>query len=325
MSDIYVNEEGEIVENPVLETNTESLDDEDDEGSSEGSGEGSNEGSGEGPNEGSGEGSNEGSGEGDSDEEREAIRQRRREERRHRKEAQREREDTLKRELSASQAQLNEMRQRLESIERNNSANQLAQLDSAINQTEQGQRFFKEQIATATQAGDGKAVAEATEKLYQLNQRHQQLVNVKTAYAQRQQQVSPIDPQVRIRADEWVSKNSWYDPNGADLDSQIARQIDDAMHREGWNPRTQEYWDELNSRIKKYLPHRTPRGKVSPNKPKSVVAGSGRESTPTQNKGVFRLSPERVSALKEAGMWDDPKQRAAMIKRYQESDKKSKA
>ena len=48
-----------------------------------------------------------------------------------------------------------------------------------------------------------------------------------------------------------------------------------------------------------------------------MVAGSGREaSTPASAEGTYKLSADRVEALKMSGVWDDPKQRAEAVKRY---------
>jgi len=54
------------------------------------------------------------------------------------------------------------------------------------------------------------------------------------------------------------------------------------------------------------------------------VTSSGRESSPATKLGEFRLDPERVRAIKEAGMWDDPKQRKRMIDKYVEFDRQQK-
>ena len=117
-----------------------------------------------------------------------------------------------------------------------------------------------------------------------------------------------------------MESNTWYDPNGKDMDSKVALKIDQAMAEEGWNPKTQEYWDELNNRLQKYLPHRyTDNANERPiqRRPKNVVTSSGRESASSSGgKNTFTLNPDQVRAMKDAGMWDDPDKRAKMIRRY---------
>ena len=110
--------------------------------------------------------------------------------------------------------------------------------------------------------------------------------------------------------------------NGKDPDSRVALAIDQAMGEEGWNPRTAEYWEELDNRLQKYLPHRytevaDEKPSRAPSRPRNVVTGSSRENASSSGgRNTFTLSPEQVRAMKDAGMWDDPDRRAKMIRRY---------
>lgn len=60
-------------------------------------------------------------------------------------------------------------------------------------------------------------------------------------------------------------------------------------------------------------------------KPKAVVAGSGRDSGGSGKTGTYKLSAERVQAMKDAGIWDNPEKRAEAVKRYREFDKQQTA
>lgn len=257
------------------------------------------------------------------DDDREAIRERRRQERKHRKEAQREREDTLRRELAARDAVINQMRSELDVIKNRNTGSELAQIEQGKKQAAQAYNFFKDQIRVAGEAGNHAAVADATEKMIQSQRRFDELARVETAFKQRQSAPQPLDPRLANHAQEWMGKNKWYDPSGRDQDSEIAMRIDQRLAQEGWDPTTAEYWDELSTRVKKYLPHRANAGKMDFTKPRSIVAGSGRESSTNASKGTYKLSADRVTALKEAGLWDDPKARAEAIKRFRSYDKQN--
>jgi hypothetical protein len=260
----------------------------------------------------------------DSDEDREAIRARRREERKHKKEAQREREAQTRREREMLRKENEDLQQRLAVLERRAQGSEFAQLDQAIEQTGRAVGYLKEQIKLATEAGDGATVAEATEKLYQATRHAEHLVNVKRNAVQQTRQAethSPIDPMLRRNAETWMDKHNWYDPSGSDPDSRVALTVDQSMAEEGWDPRQPEYWDELDSRLKRYLPHRYARPPVQ-RRSSSPVTSSGREGANSQSGGGgFKLSADRVAAIKEAGAWDDPVKRDAMIKRYREYDK----
>lgn len=251
------------------------------------------------------------------DEEREAIRERRREERKHRKLAQREREDTLRRELASRDAIINELRGKVDVIERRNSGSEVAKLEEAKRQTAEAYGFFKNQIRVATEAGNGAAVAEATEKLFQSQRKFDELVNIERGMRQRQAAPQPLDPRLVNHAKSWMDRNKWYDPAGKDEDSHITLTLDQRLAQEGWDPTTPQYWEELESRVKKYLPHRATRAKITSNKSRSVVTGSGREGgSGASSAGSYKLSADRVSALKDAGIWDSPKERAEAVKRF---------
>ena len=258
------------------------------------------------------------------DDEREAIRERRRQERKHRKEAQREREDTLRRELASRDAIINELRSKVEVIERRNTGSEVAQLENGKKQAAQAYNFFKDQIRVAGEAGNHAAVADATEKMIQAQRRFDELSRVEQVFKQRQSAPQPLDPRLANHAQAWMERNSWYDPSGQDQDSEIAMRIDHRLAQEGWDPTTKEYWDELSARVKKYLPHRVNSGKIERSKPRSVVTGSGRENASASSVATYKLSSERVQALKDAGIWDDPKQRAEAIKRFRDYDKQNK-
>jgi len=262
---------------------------------------------------------------GGTDDEREAIRERRRKERQHRKQAQREREETLRRELQARDSIINELRTKVEGIERRGTSSELAQLDTAKKQTAQAYNYFKDQIRVATEAGNGAAVADATEKMLQAQQHFNQLQGYEQAYRQRQSQPQPLDPRLVNQAQKWMESNKWYNPAGQDQDSRIALTLDQQLAQEGWDPTPPQYWQELDSRVKKSLPHRANSGKISGTKPRSTVSGSGRDAGPRTSDKSYRLSAERVKALKDAGIWEDPKQRAEAVKRFREYDKQNKA
>ena len=258
-------------------------------------------------------------GDSETDESREAIRERRRQERLEKKQRQREQLEGLRKELQARDTQLAEMRQRLDLIDRRNTGGDLAKIQEAKQKIGQAYNYYKEQVRLGTEAQNGAAVAEATEKMVQLRERMSHLNNVEKAFQRQSQAPAPLDPVMVRNAQDWTSKNRWYDPSGKDADSRIVLTLDNQLAEEGFDPRTQDYWDELSNRVKKYLPHRVNRGNMT-SKPKSVVTGSGRE-TGSQGSKTFRLSADRVKAIKDLGLWDDPEARNKMIKQYRDYDR----
>ena len=258
---------------------------------------------------------------GDTDDERQSIRERRRKERQDRKERAREREETLRRELSSSKAQLDEMRQRLDIIDRRNTGSELAQLQAAKEEAIRVHKHFKDQIRIGAESNNGTLIADATEKMMLASKRITDIDTIEKNYRQNKQRPQPLDQRVLAGAKAWVESHSWYNPQGGDSDSRVVLTIDQTLADEGFNPTTSEYWTELEKRVKKYLPHRVNRATITA-KQKTIVAGSGREASSSKStSSVFRLSAERVKALKEAGKWEDPAERNKMIRQYRDYDR----
>ena len=214
-----------------------------------------------------------------------------------------------------------ELMERLSVVERKTHSADLARIDKAIEDQELRLQYAKMKIAEAASASDGHAMAEAQEMMYEARRQMEALSNFKKAAVEpRQSQGNVPDPRLQRLAANWMEKNDWYDPNARDTDSKIAKQIDETLVSEGWDPTSPDYWNELDNRLHKYLPHKyndSTDVRSSTKRPRSVVTSSGRESVNgSTNRNTFVLKPEQVRAMKDAGFWDDPDKRSKMIKRY---------
>jgi hypothetical protein len=259
----------------------------------------------------------------------EAKRAARRAERAEQKQRRAEKDERLRRELASERTARQQLEQRLAVIERRAEGGEVAQIDASIQQAAQQYNYQKQRQVAALQAGNAEEAADAVEKMMTAREKHNQLTNVKQAFQQRQQAPKPLDTAMRDLANTFMSQNAWYKAEGTDPDSTVTRALDNSLVQEGFDPRTQEYWDELSARVKKYLPHRVAGGKVTTaetstqaTKPKSTVAGSGRDSSASGGaKATFKLSADRVQAMKDAGVWDNPQAREKMIQSYRAYDK----
>jgi vacuolar-type H+-ATPase subunit H len=214
-----------------------------------------------------------------------------------------------------------ELMERLSVVERKTHSADLARIDKAIEDQELRLQYAKMKIAEAATAADGAAMTDAQEMMYEARRQIESLSSFKkSAVEPRQTQGNVPDPRLQRLAANWMEKNDWYDPSGRDTDSKIAKQIDETLVAEGWNPTSQDYWEELDNRLHKYLPHKyndSTDVRSSTKRPRSVVTSSGRESVNgSTNRNTFVLKPEQVRAMKDAGFWDDPDKRSKMIKRY---------
>jgi hypothetical protein len=181
------------------------------------------------------------------DDEREAIRERRRLEKLERKDR---RDQAIKRD----KLELDFLRKRNDDLERRVSvqehrAHQVdlgtydAHIASAAKEAEMAERV----IAKAVEAGNGKDVAQALKYRDQAMQKVQQLQYAKQQAAQQrpQPQGQQLDDMTMHYANEFIKDNPWYDSQGRDEDSAIVIAIDQSLAKDGYNPQSEEYWDEL--------------------------------------------------------------------------------
>lgn len=263
---------------------------------------------------------------------REAIRARRRAERKTRKVDAQERERTLRVKLEAAETQTRQLTERMNLMERKTSGTELAQLDHALQQAQGAVAHFKQLMGDADTANNPALRAEATEKWADARDRVNQLSSIRQQVANPPQRQSMPDPTLVAHANAFMSKNKWYDPQAKTADTAVVLALDKAVMDEGYRPTTEAYWNELQKRVDQYLPHN--KGPASSGilagdgqrKPaKSVVAGSGRDTASNSGEGGFKLSADRVKALKDANLWDNPVERNAMIKDFIKYDRDAAA
>lgn len=264
-----------------------------------------------------------------SDKERDAIRERRRLEKVERKQR---RDEAIKRdklELDFLRKRNDDLERRLTVQEQRSHQADLRGIDAEIARAQQEAEMAEKVIAKAVAAGNGEDVAQALKYRDAAQQKAQQLAWQKQqaaaqVAAQQKAAQTGIDEAVMRHAQEFLKENPWYDTQGRDEDSSIVLAIDQTLAKDGFNPQTPEYWDELRKRAAKRLPERfvqaqerAPRG--------GPAVGSGREHAPASTRKEVYISPERKQALIDAGVWDDPVLRMKYVKRYAEYDRSNRA
>ena len=260
------------------------------------------------------------SGDEDHPDDSEAVRAARRARRRSKKDLIRKTNDEKDVRLQMLQRQNEEYERRLGELEQRTHNNDVNSIDKQVADQKVRLEYAKMQLANATATGDGNGAVQAQDELYEARRDLDLLENNRRKMAQQTRQ-TPVDPNIKRNASTWVGRNEWYDPNLRDEDSKIAKAIDETLTQEGWNPKSEEYWDELDNRLQKRLPHRynsNSEARESVRSPRNTVGSSGREASAAYggtNK-TFTLSADMVRAMKDAGMWDNPEKRAKMIRRY---------
>ena len=249
-----------------------------------------------------------------------------RDRRRKRREIQKRARDAAQRELEELRKTVAVLSQRVSQSETqvvtanvNSATNTLQQqYAEALSRVQQAEQV----MAAATEAGNGQDVVsamrirdQAIAEAQQLQYQHQQIE------AYRQQATAPrVDPNVLSYAQEWMQANPWYDPNGGDRDSAVTKAIDTELAREGYDPSSRLYWEELTNRVAgaiSGLEEEAPRSRTR----KGPPTGNTREHAPVSTKKEIYVTPERKQAMIEAGVWDDPVQRQRYLKAYQAYDR----
>jgi hypothetical protein len=255
------------------------------------------------------------------DEDAEALREQKRLKRQRRKEYHRAVSTEKDVKLTLLERQNQQLLERLSVLERKSHGSDLARLDKAIEDQDNRILFAKQKISEATRTGNGELLTSAQEMWFEARRQAEALANLKkrAVAPQNQRTIQAPDPQLQRHATNWMANNPWYDPNGKDADSRRALNEDAILAEEGYDPKTAEYWEELDKRLQRVVPHRyTEDADEKPrSRPRSAVTSSGRESASTNGRSnSFTLSPDQVRAMKDAGMWDDAEKRAKMIRRY---------
>ena len=233
--------------------------------------------------------------------------------------------------LQQLQRENEEFKRRLSNVERETKNSQIARIDKHLEDQKVRLEYAKMKMSEAVQAGDGDAMVEAQTMFNEAQSAVGEFARAKQTAEREAQQgrnTTPVvDPTVQRNAADWMRRNSWYRPDTSDRDSQIAKKVDELLVTEGMNPSDPDYWDELDNRLQKALPHRYNDNNDSNSavrKPRNVVGSSGREASAAfggNNRTQFVLSPERVKAMKEVGAWDNPTRKKAMIENFIKYDR----
>lgn len=265
----------------------------------------------------------------ETEEDREALRAARREERRLKKDLTKQREISAKHKISALERRNETLERRLAQVENAAVGFQFAQIDRLLEDEATRVEYAKMKATQAAQAGNVAEQMEYMEQFHTAKTKLAQVQLLKQRQLEEAKQPRNNVPDVATEvvqqnATQWLNSNRWYDPSGKDTDSRIAKVIDNALASEGWDPADPEYWDELDNRLKERLPHRYT-GKVGGDRNRRSGTSSGRtDVSGSAVKNTFTLSRDRVQALKDAGMWDDPSKRAKAIRSYADFDRKNR-
>lgn len=284
------------------------------------------------------EGKEERLGAGEEDEEDEEKQKRRKEERQTRRQRQKAARDRDRREMDFLRRRNEDLERRFSEVEQRVGHSEVSQVDARIADIDTKIKLADDVLAEAVEKGRGQEYKEALEIRDKLVETRSQLKTYKAMQSRRAETPARPDPRMISHAQDWMRENSWWDPKGGDNDSRTVSRLDAALLNEGYDPTTQDYWDELSDRVREALPHRfesdddddDEEGKGKKPAKKNGKGGKGPKFTtggrerPLKKNEVY-ISPERKAAMIEAGVWDDPELRQKYLRSYANYDREARS
>ena len=169
----------------------------------------------------------------------------------------------------------------------------------------------EQDLARAIEIGDTNGVVEAQRKITGLaieNDRARQAKMQQERYAQQaaaqqQQQVQQPMPQQQPRrpdpkAASWADRNEWFGSDEAMTYAAfgVHKKL---VENEGFDPQSDEYYTELDQRMKEEFPHKLNGGS---RRPAQTVASVSRNTSGRSSGKKVRLTPSQVAIAKKLGV-----------------------
>ena len=164
-------------------------------------------------------------------------------------------------------------------------------------------------LAIAREQGDAKAEVEALTSISQLGYEQGKLAEIKSRHAMQEKEakakpVLPTQPNQPVpppdpKAEDWASKNEWFGKDNAmtytafDLHRKITEE-------EGLDPQSDEYYVEIDKRIRLEFPHKFGKVENQTSKPTQNVASATRSSK--AGRKSVRLTSSQVAIAKKLGV-----------------------
>jgi len=172
---------------------------------------------------------------------------------------------------------------------------------------------LKQIIRKAREEGDIDTETEALQRLSMLTNESSQIETAERQREQQQQQqqqqinMQPqaqqfqVPVQVDPKVEEWAEQNPWYGRDTVMTHAAwgIHRQL---VEVEGIDPTSEEYYDELNKRIRENFPKKFQSTQNRASGPVQTVAPASRSSGINNARRTVKLTPSQVAIAKKLGV-----------------------
>jgi hypothetical protein len=219
------------------------------------------------------------------------------------REAERQREEALKF-AQGVQAEAQSLKNRMDALDTN-------YVNEYTNRVETQTTAAEQDLARAIEIGDTNGVIEAQRKITRLaieNDRAQtakvqQQRYAQQAQAQQQARLQQPMPQQQPRrpdpkAEQWARRNDWFGEDEAMTYAAFGvhkKLVED----EGFDPQSDDYYNELDQRMRAEFPHKLNGGSK---RPAQTVASVSRNTSGRSSGKKVRLTPSQVAIAKKLGV-----------------------
>ena len=280
----------------------------------------------------------------------------------------------MRAEIAELRARVQGFEPRLNEFDQGRVQQQISDIDRQIAAATQIKNAAYQRIGEASIAGDTQAMARAMEERDNAFVQEQRLTAHREALAARvgaapqgnmrsdAQEVRAPAPQpvprvVQERISQFQEAHPWFNPDPVDragrpipetAETRVMKAIDQSVADDGYNPATQDYWDELEDRAREFLPQRfgkqaqqsrqrdddyePPRQQQrqavpAPQQRRGPPVAGNSDRAPTGRGNAVYVSPERKEAMIMAGILnrdgktvEDPKRFQRVLRQYSEFD-----
>jgi hypothetical protein len=173
-----------------------------------------------------------------------------------------------------------------------------------------GMDMAQKQLAQAIEAQDAGAQVEANKRIAELAFDNAKLKQRRPVQEEKPVQLSDGGnlprhipqslPQADPMAEDWAAKNKWFGTDRA-MTFTAFEIHNDLVEKEGFDPKSDDYYEEINKRIKVDFPHKfDSSGSIQTSRPVQSVASANR-SAKTGRK-TMRLTSSQVAIAKKLGV-----------------------
>ena len=165
-------------------------------------------------------------------------------------------------------------------------------------------------LAAAKEAGDLAAEVEANKEIARLGYEEARLNEAKAQYEEvakaepKEQEIPKVSPQQTAapdpKAEAWGARNKWFGTDTAMTYTAFVLHKK-LVEQEGYDPASDEYYAEIDKRIRLEFPNKFDTTNENTTKPTQIVASAKRSVNKSGRKTV-RLTPSQVAIAKKLGV-----------------------